>query len=194
MVMIHVFDLAERWLRRGVVGAATLMLAVGLGACSSDTPDASSESASLRRSVVPDSMTIPRMLETDDRFSTLRTALDSTKLDSLLATDGPYTLFAPPNEAFDALPPGTVETLLTERHDRLRTILAHHLVDGRLSTEDRSEPRTVTTMSGDTLSLRSTDTGVFVGDVSVVDGDVEAANGLIHVVDRVLPPSEARTP
>lgn len=192
--MMDIFGLARWWLKRGTLGLAILALAGGLGACSSDGPDASDESASLRRSVVPDSMTIPRMLETDDRFSTLRTALDSTGLDSLLATEGPYTLFAPPNEAFEALPPGTMEALLTDRHDRLRTILAHHVVEGRLSTEDRSNPRTVTTMGGDTLSLRSTNAGVSVGGVSVLDGDIEAANGLLHVVDRVLPPPESSTP
>lgn len=140
-------------------------------------------------------MTIPRMLETDDRFSTLRAALDSTGLDSLLATDGPYTLFAPPNEAFDALPPGTMDALLSEQPDRLRTILRHHVVEGQLLTEELPPSRTVISLSGDTLSFHRSQDSLSVGEASVVDGDIEAANGLIHVVDRVLPPpSEPSTP
>lgn len=133
-------------------------------------------------------MTIPRMLDTDDRFSILRTALDSTGLDSLLATDGPYTLFAPPNEAFEALPPGTMDTLLSDRPDRLRTILAHHVVEGRISTENVSTAQPVLSLSGDTLSLRQTQGSLTLGEVMIVDTNIKAANGLLHVVDQVLPP------
>lgn len=170
---------------------ALLAMVFGLIACESeDTPNTSSTRVEI---TVADSMTVVRVLETDDRFSTLRAALDSTRLDSVLATDGPYTLFAPPNEAFEALPTGTMETLLADRHERLRTILAHHVVDGRLSLEDLANPRTVVAMSGDTLSLCSTQKGVTVNGISVVDSDVEAANGLLHVVDRVLPPPDSET-
>lgn len=188
--MINASTLVGPRLGQGLIGAATLMLVVGLGACSSDAPDPSSESTALHRSVVADSMTIPRMLDTDDRFSTLRAALDSTGLDSLLATGGPYTLFAPPNEAFEALPPGTVEALMADRRDRLRTILSHHVVDGRFSIEGQSTAQTVTTMSGDTLAVQPGQAGVSVGGIPIVEGDIEAANGLIHVVDRVLPPPD----
>ncbi len=138
-------------------------------------------------------MTIPRMLETDDRFSTLRTALDSTGLDSLLATDGPYTLFAPPNEAFEALPPGTMDALLSERTERLRTILAHHVVEERLSLEGSPSSRTVTTLSSDTLSLQNTQDGFLAAEAPVVDENIGAANGLLHVVDQVLPPPSEPT-
>jgi uncharacterized surface protein with fasciclin (FAS1) repeats len=134
------------------------------------------------------------VLATDDRFSTLRAALDSTGLDSVLASEGPYTLFAPPNKAFEALPPGTMEALMTERPDRLRTILAHHVVERRLATEEPSEALAVQTMSGDTISLRPTQAGISVEGISVVDGDVAAANGLVHVVDRVLPPPARNGP
>lgn len=138
-------------------------------------------------------MTILRMLETDDRFSTLRTALDSTGLDSLLATDGPYTLFAPPNDAFEALPPGTMDALLSERTGRLRTILAHHVVEEQLSLEGSSLSQTVTTLSGDTLSLQKTQDGFLAAEAPVVDENIGAANGLLHVVDQVLPPPSEPT-
>jgi uncharacterized surface protein with fasciclin (FAS1) repeats len=140
-------------------------------------------------------MTIPRMLETDDRFSTLRAALDSTGLDSLLASEGPSTLFAPPNDAFDALPPGTMNVLLAEEPERLRTILNYHIVEGRVSTDKGRNARTLIALSGDTLSVRRTKDGLSVGKISVVEENIEAANGLLHVVDEVLlPPAEPEAP
>jgi len=136
-------------------------------------------------------MTIPRMLETDDRFSTLRAALDSTGLDSLLGTDGPYTLLAPPNEAFEALPPGTMSALLTDRRERLQTILAQHVVEGRVPTDGDSLPQYVVTMAGDTLTLAPGNKRPSIGAATIVDGDIEAANGLLHILDQVLPPPSA---
>lgn len=171
---------------------AVVAVLFGLLACESE--DTSDPSPTPAETTVADSMTIVRVLDTDDRFSTLRAALDSTNLDSVLAGDGSFTLFAPPNDAFDALPPGTTETLLSERHERLRTILAQHIVEERLSMDGLSTPRSVVAMNGDTLSLRSAQQGISVEGVSVVDGDVEAANGLLHVVDRVLPPPEVDRP
>lgn len=182
-------DCTWQWPRGGKVWIVVLLfLPLVFGACGSDSSSPSDGPASLQRAVLPDSMTISRMLETDDRFSTLQAALDSTGLDSLLATSGPYTLFAPPNKAFQALPPGTMETLLKTRHDRLRTIIAHHIVEKRLPTGEGSAAQTVTTLSGDTLSLRPDPDESSVGGVPIVDGNIEAANGLIHVLERVLPP------
>jgi uncharacterized surface protein with fasciclin (FAS1) repeats len=165
-----------------------VLLFVGVAGCTAEAPEAASDAPSLQSASVPDSMTIPRMLETDGRFSTLRAALDSTGLDSLLATRGPYTLFAPPNEAFDALPPGTMDALLTEQRDRLRTILAQHVVEGRLSTTDAALPQQLVTLSGDTLSLRRTQDGIAVNEIALIDDNIETANGLLHVLDAVLPP------
>jgi uncharacterized surface protein with fasciclin (FAS1) repeats len=139
-------------------------------------------------------MTIPRMLATDDRFSTLRAALDSTGLDSLLTTDGPFTLFAPPDEAFAALPPGTIESLLTDEPERLRALLARHVIQRRLSVADPGMPQSVVTMSGDTLSLRPARRDSAVGGAALLARNVEAANGLLHVVDAVLVPPDPERP
>lgn len=136
----------------------------------------------------PDSMTVARVLRTDNRFSTLVAGLDSTGLDSVLAGDGPYTLFAPPDSAFSALPAGTVPVLMTEEVSRLRAILAHHIVDGRVRIEELSDSASVPTLNRDSLRLYATDSSRTVGGATVVDSDVEVANGLIHVVDRVLRP------
>ena len=185
----------REWMKRGVQVLVALLLSISVLGCGDDPSDPEEETASLQGSVIPDSMTIPRMLETDDRFSTLRAALDSTGLDSLLATDGPFTLFAPPNDAFNALPPGTMDVLLSEEPERLRTILNHHVVEGRILADEGPNPQTLIALSGDTLSLQRTKEGLSVGAVSVVEENVEAANGLLHVVDAVLPPpSESDAP
>lgn len=172
-------------LRNVVIGLVAL--AVGLGACGRDSSSGRSNAVpQSSRPAVADSMTIPRMLASDDRFSTFQAALDSTGLDSMLASEGPFTLFAPPNDAFSTLPRGTLDTLLSGDRRGLRSLLTRHIVERRLTVEGRSESRLVLTMSGDTLSLRSTADGPMVDDAAILDGDIEAANGVLHVVDAVL--------
>jgi len=165
-----------------------LGLAAWMGACgSNDRPVDPADSTAVAAS--PDTLTIDHVLRTDDRFSTLTAALDSVGLDTTLRQSGPYTLFAPPNTAFEALPPGTVETLLDERPDRLRLILEQHIVPGRAAVAERSGSWTLTTLNGDTLRLARTDTATTVRNARVLDSDIETANGLIHVIDRVVRPS-----
>jgi uncharacterized surface protein with fasciclin (FAS1) repeats len=136
-------------------------------------------------------MTVDRVLRTDARFSTLAAGLDSTGLDSTLASDGPYTLFAPPNSAFEALPEGTLPVLLTDRLDRLRTILAHHVVASRVSLSTIVDTTTLMTLTGDSLRISPSDSTLTVGNARVLENDIETANGLIHVIDAVLRPPEA---
>lgn len=177
-----------------LVGLAVLVFASLLAACG--TEEASDETRPASADVVEgaDSMTIDRVLRTDRRFSTLVQALDSTGLDSVLSTAGPYTLLAPPDTAFDALPRGTVPALFTERPDRLRTILAHHVVDDRVPLRAGPDTVVVTTIGGDTLRVQRGDSARVVGAARILDGDVEAANGLIHVIDAVLrPPPDDET-
>jgi len=178
----------REWLSVGVRALVALLLCTGALGCGNEASAPQGEPSSPQAAVVSDSMTIPRMLEADDRFSTLRASLDSTGLDSLLSTDGPFTLFAPPDDAFSALPPSTIETLLSEETDRLRTILSKHVVEGRVVTDEWSPSQTVIALSGDTLSLRRQQEGVEVETASLIEGDIKAANGLIHVIDEVLPP------
>lgn len=180
--------------RRYVLARAFLIMLIMAG-CGSGGSERAPGTLSTPEPVIPDSMTIDRMLETDDRFSTLRASLDSTGLDSLLAAGGPVTLFAPPNEAFDQLPPGTIDVLLVERRPRLESILAKHIIQQRISLEGLAGPQTITTMGGDTLTARPSGDRVTVEGIPILDDDIEAANGLIHVVERVLPPpaSESQT-
>jgi uncharacterized surface protein with fasciclin (FAS1) repeats len=181
--MTRIFDRGWSWAIRGL---GLVGLVVGLLACGSgDASEAEPESPLVTTEA--DTMTIRRVLQTDDRFSTLVAALDSVDLDSTLSGDGPYTLFAPPNAAFEALPDGTMQVLLAERLDRLRTILAHHVVAGRVGAEALADTTVLTTLSGDSLRVH-TDTTLAVGNAPIVDGDIAVDNGLIHVIDQVLRP------
>jgi len=139
----------------------------------------------------PDSMTIDRILRTDARFSTLVAALDSASLDSTLASEGPFTLFAPPDSAFDALPAGTVPALLTEQQDQLRRILVHHVIPAEVALDALSDRSTLITLAEDTLQVRVTDSTTTVGATRILSEDVQGANGRILVIDGVLrPPPE----
>lgn len=159
-----------------------------MGCETEDSAESGNSSPTVR--AAPDTMTIDRILRTDSRFSTLRSGLDSTGLDSVLAARGPYTLFAPPDSAFQALPEGTISVLLTERVPRLRTILSHHMVEGRVELTTLADSTTLTSLSGDTLRVRDTDSTIVVENANVLEDGVEGANGLIYVIDRVLRPPE----
>ena len=167
-----------------------LCICVVSGGCGDDAETNSSETGT-NLAETADTLMVGEILRTDDRFSTLVAALDSTRLDSTLMTSGPYTVFAPPNSAFELLPEGTLEVLLTERTDRLRRILAHHILEGRITSDQLAGRSPMTTLHGDTLRVRR-DSTLRVGTATVVDNDIPAVNGMIHVVDRVLrpPPSE----
>lgn len=177
------------WFSRKRLGPfLTGLILLLVGCAESGSADRTTDAPDL--TVRADSMTINRVLRTDDRFSTLVAALDSTGLDSTLAGDGPYTLFAPPNSAFDRLPEGTMAVLLTDRIDRLRAILSRHVVAGDVTGDDLADTSVLTTLRGDTLRVRR-DSALAVGPATIVDRDVPVANGRIHVLDRLLPPPPA---
>lgn len=175
-----------RWTR----GVVLFCLALACVACGDDSSSPSSTTPT-HLAKTADTLTVGEVLQTDDRFSTLVAVLDSTELDTTLVQPGPYTLFAPPDDAFSSLPEGTMEVLLDERRERLRRILAHHIMEGRFQASDLATRPFVTTLSGDSLQVRR-DSVLRVGNAAVVDADIPVANGVIHVVDQVLqpPPTE----
>lgn len=124
-------------------------------------------------------------------FNTLAAALTAAGLVDTLKGDGPFTVFAPCDAAFAALPEGTVETLLKpENREQLIAILTYHVVPGRLTAADVSMIDTAKTVNGAAIMVTTGANGeVELNDAVVTAADIEAANGVIHVIDRVLLPA-----
>lgn len=124
------------------------------------------------------------------QFKTLAAALEAAGLIDELRGAGPFTVFAPTDEAFAKLPAGTVESLLRpENKEKLRSILLYHVVSGKVPANKvlKLNGRSVKTLQGSSIKVR-THNGVRVGNASVVQTDVMASNGVIHVIDSVLIP------
>ena len=123
-------------------------------------------------------------------FNTLAAALEAGGLVDTLKADGPYTVFAPTDEAFAKLPEGTVEMLLLpENKDKLVKILTYHVVAGKVTAAEVVTLETATTANGSDVVIRVEDQAVFINDSRVVTTDIEASNGIIHVVDTVILPN-----
>lgn len=150
--------------------------------------DLAQEDALTEESVAQeDAGTIIEVAESAGSFEVLATALEAAGLTELLESDGPFTVFAPTDEAFYALPEGQLEALLQpENQDQLVALLTYHVVPGKVLSTDLAEGE-VQTVEGNTVDI-SLDDGVNINKASVVEADVEASNGVIHVVDSVILP------
>lgn len=121
-------------------------------------------------------------------FGTLVAAVQAAGLVDTLKGEGPFTVFAPTDDAFAALPEGTVEMLLKpENKDQLITILTYHVVPGKVMSTDLSNNMMAKTIQGGDLTIM-TEGGVSVNGANVVTADVDASNGVIHVIDSVILP------
>jgi len=124
------------------------------------------------------------------QFQTLVAAVKAAGLVDTLKGEGPYTVFAPTDAAFAKLPAGTVENLLKpENKDQLVAILTYHVVPGKIMSGDiAGKAAMVETVQGSSLSINATD-GVMVDSAKVTTADIEASNGVIHVIDTVVLPN-----
>ena len=123
-------------------------------------------------------------------FTTLAAALEAGDLIGTLKSDGPFTVFAPTDEAFAKLPAGTVETLLLpENKDKLVAILTYHVVPGKVKAADVVNLDSAATANGSDVAISVRGDSVFVNDSRVVATDISASNGVIHVVDTVILPN-----
>jgi uncharacterized surface protein with fasciclin (FAS1) repeats len=121
-------------------------------------------------------------------FETLVAAVQAAGLVETLKGDGPFTVFAPTDEAFAALPEGTVEDLLKpENQDQLTAILTYHVVPGKVMSGDLSNNMMAATVQGGEVTIM-TEGGVTVDGANVVQPDIETSNGVIHVIDGVIMP------
>lgn len=123
-------------------------------------------------------------------FQTLLTAAEAAGLVDTLKSEGPFTVFAPTDEAFAKLPEGTVEDLLKpENQDQLKAILAYHVVPGKTMSSDLAGKQVdVESVEGSAIPIDATGDNVMVGDATVTQADIEADNGVIHVIDQVIQP------
>ncbi len=122
-------------------------------------------------------------------FSTLAAALEAADLVDTLKGDGPFTVFAPTDAAFAALPAGTVETLLKpENKDQLTAILTYHVVPGKVMSGDVVKLSSATTVNGADVAVTVMNGKVMINGATVTAVDVAASNGVIHVIDTVLIP------
>jgi uncharacterized surface protein with fasciclin (FAS1) repeats len=121
-------------------------------------------------------------------FKTLAAALTAAGLVDTLKGAGPFTVFAPTDDAFAALPAGTVEDLLKpENKDKLTAILTYHVVPGKVMSGDLTNGMKAKTVNGAEVTI-TTEGGVKVNDATVTTADIEATNGVIHVIDKVILP------
>ena len=127
----------------------------------------------------------------NESFSTLVAAVSAAGLVETLQSEGPFTVFAPTNEAFAALPEGTVESLLLpENKDQLVAVLTYHVVPGAVTSDQLiGQKLSVATVQGDTVDIDATGGGVMVDGANVVTPDIMATNGVIHVIDAVILPN-----
>ncbi|MBE2240549.1 MAG: fasciclin domain-containing protein [Caldilineaceae bacterium] len=159
-------------------------------------PEAATEAATEAAAETP-AEAMPEMADIVDTavsagsFNTLVAAVEAAGLVDTLKGEGPFTVFAPTDEAFAALPAGTVEALLADPEGQLTQILLYHVVPGKVMSTDLSDGMTADTVQGSPVTFTIADGAVKVNDATVVTADIEASNGVIHVIDAVImPPAE----
>ena len=133
--------------------------------------------------------TIVEVAASNPDFSTLVAAVKAAGLVDTLNSKGPFTVFAPTNEAFAKLPAGTVENLLKpENKAQLTAILTYHVVAGKVTAAEVVKLKTADTVNGKAVTIAVGESGVMVNDAKVTATDIMASNGVIHVIDTVLIP------
>lgn len=121
------------------------------------------------------------------KFNTLAKALTETGLVEALQSDGPFTVFAPTDDAFAKLPKGTIEALLNDK-ETLKKILLYHVVSGKVTSKEVVKLNKAETLSGQNIKIQTKDGAVMINDSKVTTADVMAKNGVIHIIDTVLIP------
>jgi uncharacterized surface protein with fasciclin (FAS1) repeats len=168
-----------------IVAAAMALL---IYAAILDSRDAAARKAAGGEPLAPaGAVTILQAARAAGSFDTLVTAIHRAGMSDVLEHEGPYTVFAPSDEAFGKLPVGAVESLLATP-DTLAEVVNYHLVPGRMTSADIAGRSSAETLQGEDLAI-SNNGVVRIDGARVVSGDLEASNGVIHVIDRVLLPA-----
>jgi uncharacterized surface protein with fasciclin (FAS1) repeats len=123
------------------------------------------------------------------KFNTLAAALKAADLLDVLRGDGPFTVFAPTDDAFAKLPAGTLDNLLKpENKEKLQSILTYHVVPGRYMAKDVVKMDSAKTVNGENFTISTRDGNAMVDNARIIKTDIEASNGVIHVIDTVILP------
>ncbi len=173
------------------------ILKVSLAACAVPTPATPTPTSAPSPTPAPTETPAPKDIvdvAAAGNFSTLVAAVQAAGLVETLKGEGPFTVFAPTDEAFAKLGKETLDELLKpENKDRLVAILTYHVVPGKVMAADVTGLKSAKTVQGEEIAIRVEGGNVFVNDARVVQTDIMASNGVIHVIDSViLPPSLKR--
>jgi len=178
----------KRW---RIVAAALLMAAVTLGLAACGEEEQGEGAASTDTSPAAATADIVDTLAADGRFATLISAVEAAGLDEALTGTGPFTVFAPTDDAFAALPAGTLDELLADPSGALTDVLSYHVApDVAAPSGDFSDAEKLATLLEDesVIVIQGSDGEYYVENLKIVTRDVQAANGVIHVIDGVLVP------
>ena len=132
------------------------------------------------------SQTIFQVIENSEVHNTLEAAIVAAGLDETLSNDGPFTVFAPTDDAFSVIPAAVLETLLADPTGQLTQILLNHVVSGTTMSTDLADGMMVTTLQGSEVLVSINDGVVMIGNAMVVIADITADNGVVHVIDAVI--------
>jgi len=174
-----------------IVGIGTFVLIVAFLLCAGCTQPVTPPATATptpKATPVPEMKDIVQTAVADGRFTTLVAAVQAADLASTLSGPGPFTVFAPTDDAFKKLPEGTVETLLKDPKGQLSQILLYHVVPGKLMAADVVKQTNLTTAQGKQLTVKVENQTVMVDGAKIVITDIETKNGVIHVIDAVMIP------
>jgi uncharacterized surface protein with fasciclin (FAS1) repeats/predicted lipoprotein with Yx(FWY)xxD motif len=141
--------------------------------------------------IVPGPATVVDIIVGSEVHETLAAAVTAAGLVETLQGEGPFTVFAPTDDAFDALPDGLLDALLADPQGELTRILLYHVAGGKVFSTDLEDGMTITTAQGQRAKITINEDGVFINDAQVIVADLEADNGVVHVIDAVITPGPA---
>jgi uncharacterized surface protein with fasciclin (FAS1) repeats len=175
----------KRW-SIAIVIALVVAVPLVLAACGSSDEEATPAASPTPSMVLKD--IVDTAVEAGD-FTTLVTAVTAADLVETLKGEGPYTVFAPTDAAFAAVPKETLDGLLADPSGALTDVLTYHVASGKVMSSDLSDGMMIDTVNGAQLEVTiNADGTVMIGDATVVTADIETSNGVIHVIDTVLVP------
>jgi len=143
--------------------------------------------------LIPPATTVVDVIVNSADHNTLEAAVLAADLAGTLSGDGPFTVFAPTDAAFAALPDGTIDALLADPQGLLTEILLYHVVGAEVLSTDLSDGQTAMTLNGQDVTVSISNDGVFINDAQVIVADIVTDNGVVHVIDAVLLPSTSST-